>query len=121
MVADTYHTLGVLLSLYSQYITERTDRLILETEYGFATYVYLADNTVYIEDIYVSPEYRKKGIASRFADEIADIARSKGCKKMIGSVVPSTKTSTDSMKTLLAYGMKLESSTNNFITLVKEI
>jgi GNAT superfamily N-acetyltransferase len=109
------------LSLYSQYILERTDRLILETEYGFATYVYLPDNTVYIEDIFVLPEYRKKGIASQFADEIVELARNKGCKKVIGSVVPSAKTSTDSMKTLLAYGMKIESSVNNFITLSKEI
>jgi len=109
------------LSLYSQYITERTDRLVLETDKGFAVYAYLPDNTVYIEDIYISPEYRKQGLASEFANKIANIAKTKGCTRMIGSVVPSAKASTESLKVLLAYGMKLASSTNNFITLSKDI
>jgi GNAT superfamily N-acetyltransferase len=109
------------LSLFKQYILERTDRQIIETEYGFATYAFTDHNTVYIEDIYVIPEYRKRGLASEFANEIAELAKNKGCTKMIGTVVPTTKTATDSLKTLLAYGMKIQSCSNNFIVMEKGI
>ena len=55
------------------------------------------------------------------ADEIAKIAKKEGCTKMLGSVVPSAKNSTISLKVLLAYGMTLQSSTNDFIIFEKEI
>lgn len=111
----------IFLTLYSRYITEKTDDLILETETAFVTYSYPDEKTVYIKDIYVHPDYRKSYMASNIADEVVAIAKSKGCTKVIGSIVPTTKNSTDSVKVLLAYGMKLDSSTNNFILFSKEI
>lgn len=109
------------MSLYSQYIAEKTDKSILETDIGFATYSFPDNKTVYIEDIFVLPEYRKSHAASEMADEIIAKAKSKGCTKAIGSVVPSTSNSTDSLKILLAYGMKLDSSANNFILFSKDL
>lgn len=109
------------MSLYGQYIQERTDRQIIETDYGFATYAFTDDKTVYIEDIYIIPEHRSSGLASAIADEIAVIAKQKGCSRMMGSVVPSAKNSTDSVKVLIAYGMKLQSSSNNFIIFDKDL
>lgn len=107
-------------SLFAQYILERENKAILETDKGFATYITMEDG-LYIEDIYVSPEYRKTSEASLMADTIADIARSKGLKKLYGSVVPSANNSTVSLKVLLAYGFKLQNASNNFIWLVKEV
>lgn len=109
------------MSLYGKYLKERSNKEILENETGFATYSFPDNTTVYIEDIYTNPESRISGEASRLADEIIKIAKQKGCTKLIGSVVPSTKGSTDSLKVLLAYGMKLDSSTNNFILFSKEL
>lgn len=109
------------MSLYSQYVQERTDRQILETEYGFCTYVIQPNQIVYIEDVYVIPEHRDSGLASKFAKDIIEIAKNQGCNKMLASVVPTAKNSTESVKRLIGFGMKLDSSTNNFIIFSKDL
>lgn len=111
-----------MASLYAQYLMERTNDLIVESEnIGFITYRYLDESTVYIVDIFIIPELRKLGQASEMADAIAREAKNKGATRLIGSVVPSTKNSTISMKVLLAYGMSLDSSANDFIIFKKDI
>ena len=111
-----------MASLYSQYLSERTNDHILESPLGFATYRYLDDGkTVYIIDIFVVPERRKDGWATQIADEIVKTAKARGANKLIGSVVPTAKNSTLSMRVLLGYGMSLDSSTNDFILFRKEI
>jgi len=109
------------MSMYSEYIKEKLGDDVIETEQGFATYRFSDPTTVYILNIYIRPDYRKSGAATDIADIIRDIAKKKGCTKMLGSVVPSTKDSTISLKVLLGYGMKLDSSTNDFILFSKEI
>lgn len=108
------------MSLYADYINERTGKEIVESDKGFATYYFHKDGC-YIEDIYVQPDYRKSGEASNMANKIAEIAKSKGINKLYGTVCPSANNSTDSLKVLLAYGFKLDSSISNLIALVKEI
>lgn len=109
------------MSLYAEYIKEKLDDNCMETELGFATYRYLNDNKVYIIDIYVKPEYRKSKIASDLADLIAQEAKEKGCKEMLGTVIPSAKGSTNSLKVLLGYGMTLVSSDKDLIIFKKEL
>lgn len=108
------------MSLFGQYIKERENKEIIETDQGFATYFYLNDG-VYIENIYVAPDYRHLKGASKLADQIAELAKAKGYSKMYGSVAPSTNNSTDSLKVLLGYGFQLQSAEHNFISFVKEI
>ena len=109
------------MSMYSDYLTERTDDQIIECEEGFATYRFTDEKTCYIIDIYIAPVYRKRGAASDIADIIMEKAKNKGCTKLLGSVVPSTKGSNESIKVLQAYGMKLDSSANDFILFSREI
>lgn len=109
------------MSHYASYLKEKTNDQILETEHGFATYRYTSEKTVYIVDLYVAPDFRKSGTASALADIIVEEARKKGCTELIGSVVPSTKNSTDSVRVLLAYGMTLLSSMNDFVIFRKDI
>lgn len=109
------------MSLYADYIREKTNDHILETADGFATYRFPDENTVYIVDIYVPKEIRKSGVATCLANEIVNLAKLKGCTKLIGSVVPSAKDSDTSLKVLQGYGMTLDSSTNDFILFKKEI
>lgn len=108
------------MSLFGQYISEREGKEIVEDNQGFATYFYVNDG-VYIENIYVSPDFRQAGVASKYADQIAELAKAKGYKKMYGSVAPSKKGSTASLKVLFAYGFELESAAQNAIIVVKEI
>lgn len=109
------------MSLYADYLRERTSDDIIETEQGFATYRFPDPETCYIVDIYVVPKARKHGVASDIADFIMKLAKDRGCKKLLGSVVPTAKGSTESLKVLLAYGMRVDSSAPDFILFSKEI
>lgn len=108
-------------SLYARYLKERTDDLILETQEGFCTYRYLNENQVYIIDLYVIPEFRQKWHATSMANVVCHEARTKGCKELIGTVVPSCKNTNASILTLLAYGMEVKSSSDNLIVFKKDL
>lgn len=110
------------MSLYADYLSEKTMDYIVETDKGFATYRYLEDGkTVYIIDLYVMPDFRKTHVASTIADSIVEEAIKMGCNRLLGSVVPSNKDSTTSVRVLLAYGMSLDYSSDNLIVFRKEI
>jgi hypothetical protein len=108
-------------SLYAEYLKEKTSDKIIEVDKGFITYRFIDEKTVYIVDLFIRPEFRRDNIASQMADCVVAEAKQKGCIKLIGSVIPSNKNSTISLKVLLGYGMSLESSTNDFIVFKKEI
>ncbi|MES2347886.1 MAG: GNAT family N-acetyltransferase [Pseudomonadota bacterium] len=111
-----------MATLYAQYLAERTSDEILETQEGFATYRFLNDGkTVYIVDIYTVPDVRGRGYAAGLADIIASKAKARGAVEMIGSVMPSAKGSTTSMKVLLAYGMTLQSAAANIVVFKKDL
>jgi predicted GNAT family acetyltransferase len=107
-------------SLYAQYKEERENSIIIEDEYGFCSAVDLG-NALYIDEIFVSKEYRKDGKAASYADKIVDMARNKEYKMIYGSVDPLANNSTISMKVLLAYGFKLLRIENNLIYLELQI
>ncbi len=109
------------MSLYADYLKERTTDEIIEVDEGFCTFRYLDACTVYIVDIYVKPEARKYGHASKLADVVTEIAKKRGCTSMVGTVQPSAKGSTISLQVLLGYGMSLVSSTADGIVMRKEI
>ncbi len=110
------------VTYYSDYLRERTNDEVVETDYGFATYRYVEEGkSVYIVDIYVTPEARKEGHAAEMADQIAKIAKEKGCTSMIGTVQPSTKGSTTSLQVLLGYGMRLQSASQDAIIMRKDL
>ncbi len=108
------------MSLFADYIKEHSGKEIIEDSCGFATF-YVVRDGIYIEDIYVVPSFRKAKHASYYADEITKIAKERGFNKLFGSVRPSANYSTDSLKILLAYGFKLDSSAIDAIAFVKEI
>lgn len=108
------------MSLYKDYLEERTDIEILEREDGFATYS-ISGEECYIRDIFVVKEKRNQHAAASMANEISDIAISRGCKYLTGTVSPTAKGSDVSLKVLMAYGMKLYSAQNNLIIFKKDI
>lgn len=108
-------------SLYAQYLLERTHDKIVEIPEGFATFRFLNEKQCYLIDIFILPEFRKSGIATKLADKIAEIAKQKGCTELLGTVCPSAKGSNASLKVLWSYGMTLESSDRNMIVMKKEI
>lgn len=108
------------MSHFSNYIKERTNKSIIENEFGFLTY-YFTDMGCYIEDMYVDRDFRLMGHAKEMTDSVVEIAKKKGCTKIFCSVIPSTSGSTEANKALMAYGFRLDSATNNFILYIKDI
>lgn len=109
------------MNLYAQYLKEHHGDDIVVSEHGFATYRYLGADTVYIVDIFILPEFRKTGEAAAIADQIIEIAKTKGCTKLLGTVVPAAKNSTDSVNVLLRYGMSLSHIDGGLVVFRKEI
>lgn len=108
------------MSLYAQYIKERENKDIVETDKGFATYQIYGDEC-YIADIYIVPEMRKSGLASKLANEIKDLAKKSGCKILTGSVCLDANEAAASMNVLYAYGMKVHLIKGNMIYFSMEI
>lgn len=95
------------MSLYADYIHEKTKDFIIENDKGFATYRFLEGFKVYIVDIYVKPEFRKQGVAQQFINEIVEKAVEIGCTELYGSVNVNFANPTYSVKLHLAYGMEV--------------
>lgn len=108
-------------STYGQYIEERFGDLIVEGPGCFATYRYLEPHTVYIVDLFVDKALRKTGHAAKMADMIAEKAKERGCTQMLGSVSVNANNATDSIKVLIAYGMKLVSASPDIIYFSKDL
>ncbi len=113
-------SVGVNVSMFGDFKKELEGISEIESEFGFATYK-ITGEEIYIEDIYIKPEYRKSKHASDLADAVSEIGTRNGCKRLWGSVCPSKNNSTISLKALLGYGFSLRSSKDNFILLVKEL
>jgi hypothetical protein len=108
------------MSYFADYKLEREGKKTIETEEGFAIYM-IENKQCYIEDIFVAKEYRMLGAATKIANLVENEAKLLGCTELLGSVVPATKGSTESLKALLAYGFRLLSAKENFIWFLKEI
>lgn len=106
--------------MYPAYLKEREGLETLETTHGFALYK-IQGNECYIQDIYVVPEKRKSHIATQMADAVAEIAKSKGCKWLVGSVSPAANNSHASLLVLISYGMKLHKADKDIIFFAKEL
>lgn len=108
-------------SLYAQYIKERENKDIIESENGFATYKIFNNGECYLQDIYVVPDMRQSGLATEMADKVTEIAKQQGCHTLVGSVCVDTNNTTKNMQVLLAYGMKIHKVIGNMIFLSKKI
>tara|TARA_R110002126_G_scaffold172712_5_gene321512 strand:- start:515 stop:838 length:324 start_codon:yes stop_codon:yes gene_type:complete len=107
--------------MYFDYLAERRPECkILKNDFGFAIYSY-ADDAVYIEEIYVRPDFRKEDIASQLSETIQKEAKDLGCGRLLGSVSASAEGSTDSIRVLLSHGMSLLSSQDDLIWFVKDL
>lgn len=111
-----------LSKMFELYAEERGfgPRIFHIQDIGFATY-HLNKEECYIEDIYVVESLRKSKFASKMADAISEIAKKNGINKLIGSVSIYSKGCENSIKVLLAYGMKPVSTSNEMIYFSKEL
>lgn len=104
------------MSLYAEYISEREGKHIVEDEFGFATYSFVEHlNAVYIEEVFVLPQFRQTGIGASYVSRISELAKSSNYENVITSVSPKAKGATTSLKAILGVGFQLDSMDANLI------
>lgn len=107
--------------MYKQYVEEQlSNRFVYETEHGFLTYN-KRDEILQLEEIYIKPESRRKGYASKFYKEAENIGLEMDCKELKGSIIIGTNNSEGSMICLLQNGFKLHYTDGIMIYLNKRI
>jgi GNAT superfamily N-acetyltransferase len=109
------------MSMYKDYVeTQLPNRFVYEDEKGFLTYRIL-DKTCVLEEIYVVPEWRRKGIATEYYKMMEDIAKENNCNCLRGFVGNGINGSEGSLKCLLKSGFEIHSTTGEVLILIKEI
>jgi GNAT superfamily N-acetyltransferase len=109
------------MSLYADYLKEREDKDIIESDKGFATFKTFDNGECYLQDIYVIPSERKSGLATEMTNKIVAIAKERGCSLLVGSVCVDDKNATRNMKVFLAYGMEIYRNVGTMVFLKKDI
>ena len=108
------------MSLYGKYIKERENTEIIETPYGFATYKVL-DDSLYVIDIYILPEFRRLGKAEDLMNQSYNIAKELEKKWVLGSVCLDANGREASLMAAFYWGMTISHYNGNMIYLKKEI
>lgn len=106
--------------MYKDYLWEREQAEIVEFDSGFMVLKVLPE-MLYIQDIYVKPAHRQKGVGKMMLMHAENMAREIGKTMILGTCCPIATGATTSMKSMLASGFELKSCDANLIYLVKKI
>lgn len=110
------------MSLYAEYLRERTFDFIIESPTGFVTYRYINDNkSVYALDMYIVPEQRRTGKAREFLEMVIQEGKKTGCSELLGTVLINKPWTTENLKIWLNYGCEVKSVCAEAIILRKDI
>lgn len=105
------------MSIWADYLKERTGAQVLETQWGFLVFHFEEPKICFIDDIYVLPHLRQKGLGRSLADRLKTLARERECNTLAAQVIPIAQGSTEALKAILAYGFRLVSAENGRIIL----
>lgn len=98
--------------LYAEYILERENSHYYENDFGFVTYK--EENTsVYLMDMYIKPEFRKKGNGRQFVQYVENIAREWNKTSVITSISLEGKGIEASTQAILFCGFKFYNINEN--------
>lgn len=108
------------MRMFFEYQSELWDRNGFENETGFVTFK-ITGPECYIVDIFIWPHLRRTKAASTLADQVAEVAKSKGCKFLTCTVSLAQKNPTLSTKAVLGYGFELVQSNADFLIFKKDL
>jgi GNAT superfamily N-acetyltransferase len=108
------------MNKYAKYLKELKNFEMYEDEKGFITFGLMGDG-LYVEDVYVLPEFRQQHVGSDYVRLIEEKAKEIGLKCVYTSLVPSLKNSHERLIIITSYGFKLCKADNDFIWFIKEI
>lgn len=107
-------------SQFAKYLEETSHKRMFEIEEGFFIYQ-VNGKELYVQEVYVDPEFRRLGIASLLDQKAIEIAKENGCEYIKGSVITSSPKATESMKFQLSLGYKIAYSDRDIIYLIKNV
>jgi GNAT superfamily N-acetyltransferase len=107
--------------VWTEYIKEREGAEVLSFDFGFAVVKHEEGFCLYLQDVYIKPEFRKQGYGRKIVEIVEASARSLGLKKIVTSCCPTAIGSTDSILAILACGFQLQSCADDIIYLDKEL
>lgn len=105
--------------MYKEFFEELGTKVI-ETEYGWANYIFYGESC-YVENVYIKPEFRKKGMASAIVDTIGKIAKENGCINLLTTTNTKKDGVERSIQVILSYGFKYLRSDEGSIWYFKEL
>jgi len=106
--------------MYTDYFKETSNAETIENENGFMVYQIFEDEC-FIKEYYVIPEKRKSSVHIKFFDELAKIAKERGCKYFACSVSTKIKDPETPLIFNLKNGFKIHSIENQRILLTREL
>lgn len=109
------------INLYAEYLKEREGRQLISLPEGFVTFSKMNDDTYYLADMYVQPQFRKQGIAWKLNDLLSDVARKDHATKLLTSVCTTANGVTESLHVVLAGGFRFSSASGNMLFFVKDL
>lgn len=87
---------------FNCYIAETTDKKIIGyATYFFAYYTWIG-KSLYMDDLYVQPEFRGIGIGTKLIKQVIDFAKKSGCHKLHWQVSGWNKPAIEYYKSLAA-------------------
>lgn len=106
------------MSLWSDYIRECGLLEIIEDETGWITFHIEPVGCLFINDIYVTPEERRKGYGSHLLEQAIRWGRERGCTYVSATLHTSSKAVTQTLKGVLAYGFHVAPSGHKDLILI---
>lgn len=106
------------MSLWSDYIRECGLLEIIEDDHGWITFHIEPGGCLFINDMYVKPEKRREGHGSHLLEKACVWGRERGCTYASATIHTSSKTVTETLKGVLAYGFHIAPSGHKDLILI---
>lgn len=107
-------------TLYFDFLVERLDAGIIESEYGFLTYT-TNEKECFIRDMFVVKAMRRDGIGRAMVQALEDRVKKSGCKILTANVFKYDKGHANTLTAAFAAGFEIISANNDTIFIGKKI
>lgn len=108
------------MSMWADCIREREGHEVIEEPWGFIEY-HLLPPACEIDDLYVTPTERKKGLGQNLVGRVEKIAKDAGCTDLWAGIYTDSKNANDNLRLHLIYGFQVRAAKDDRIILSKPI